>query len=352
MQQYPVRPQGHVACHLRTLAMLINGLIGSRKTSLSAIATHTPTAAKRQSRIQRFERWLKNERIDAEVYFLPCARALLSSLPNPLVLVMDASEVGRGCLALKVNVVYQKRALPLCWTVVKGKKGHLSEQTHIQLLQRAASLLTAERCVIFLGDGEFDGPDLLAMLEDLGWNYVCRTAKNAQLCEEGEWFSFAWLNVEPGECIEIPDVRFTNRAYGPLLAVAVWDKDQKEPLYLISNLDFGEEAADWYRRRFRIETFFSDLKSRGFYLAHSHISDPKRMARLLIAVCLAYLFLVLLGAQVVQKGGLSIIHRTKRCDLSLFQIGLTWLQHCLNEGLHFQVAFQLPNPMVHRNCVG
>ncbi len=33
MQLYPGRPQGHVACHLPTLAMLISGLVGSRKTS-------------------------------------------------------------------------------------------------------------------------------------------------------------------------------------------------------------------------------------------------------------------------------------------------------------------------------
>jgi hypothetical protein len=36
-----------------------------------------------------------------------------------------------------------------------------------------------------------------------------------------------------------------------------------------------------------IETFFSDQKSRGFNLHKSHVSDPARLARLLIAACLA-----------------------------------------------------------------
>ena len=43
---------------------------------------------------------------------------------------------------------------------------------------------------------------------------------------------------------------------------------------------------------FGIETFFSDQKSRGFYLCHSHLSDPARLCRLLIATCLAYYWLV------------------------------------------------------------
>lgn len=33
---------------------------------------------------------------------------------------------------------------------------------------------------------------------------------------------------------------------------------------------------DGYAKRFRIETFFSDQKSRGFHLHKSHLSDPVR----------------------------------------------------------------------------
>ena len=72
--------------------------------------------------------------------------------------------------------------------------------------------------------------------------------------------------------------------------------NHKEPLYLVTNLPVVEEACFLYRKRFRIETFFSDQKSRGFHLHKSHLSDPKRLARLMIASCLAYLWVVYLGA--------------------------------------------------------
>jgi hypothetical protein len=342
-QRRPTEPKGNVARHLNTLAMLVSGILGSRKCHLPAIAGKVPTGSKVQSRIRRMERWLANDAIDSSVYYLPYVQALLDSLPSgPLVLVIDGSEAGRDCVLLSINVVYKKRALPLCWLVVKGKKGHLSEATHIALVQKVAPLLPVERAVVFLGDGEFDGVDLLRTLQGLGWNYVCRTAKNVLLSEAGERFQPTDLLLQPGDRIELPDVGFTAAEYGPVLVSIVWESGWKEALILVSNLEFLAEAYGFYKRRFRIETFFSDQKSRGFYLSHSHISDTAHLQRLLIATCLAYLWMVCLGQWVVQTGQLSLIHRSDRCDWSLFRIGLAWIEFCVNEELPFWIRFTLP----------
>ncbi|MES1228300.1 MAG: transposase [Armatimonadota bacterium] len=336
-------PKGNVARHLNTLAMLIAGIVGSQKCHLPAIARKVPADSKPQSRIRKMERFLANKAIDSTTYYLPYVQTLLDSLPpGPLVLVIDGSEAGRDCVSLAINVVYKKRALPLCWLVVTGKKGHLSEQTHIELVQKVAPLLPAERSVVFLGDGEFDGVELLATLQSLGWDYVCRTAKNVLLTEAGERFQPTDLLLQPGDRIELPDVGFTAEEYGPVLVAIVWEIGWKDPLVLVSNLDFLAEAHAWYQRRFRIETFFSDQKSRGFYLGHSHISDIAHLNRLLIATCLAYLWLVCLGQWVLQTGKLPLIHRSDRCDWSLFRIGLYWIDYCLNEEIPIWTQFAVP----------
>jgi hypothetical protein len=338
----PTEPTGHVARHLNTLAMLIAGIVGSGKCHLPAIAKKVPTGGKPQSRIRRMERFIANDAIDTQTYYLPYVKLLLDSLPEgPLALVIDGSEAGRRCVLLSINVIYKKRALPLCWMLVKGKKGHLSEQTHIQLVGKVAALLPPDRSVVFLGDGEFDGVELLATLQEQGWNYVCRTAKNVLLTEEGERFAPINLLLAPGDRIELPDVGFTAEEYGPVLVCIVWEARWKEPLILVSNLDFLTEALGWYRCRFRIETFFSDQKSRGFYLGHSHISDTQHLERLLIATCLAYLWMVCLGAWVVRTLRVPLIHRADRCDWSLFHIGWCWIEYCLNEGLPIGVPLTL-----------
>jgi len=90
-----------------------------------------------------------------------------------------------------------------------------------------------------------------------------------------------------------------------------------------------------------IETFFSDQKSRGFHLHKSHLAAPTRLTRLLMAACLAYIWIIYLGALCEQDGWVSIIHRGDRCDLSLFQLGLRLLDYLLSEDYTIPVAFYI-----------
>jgi hypothetical protein len=88
-----------------------------------------------------------------------------------------------------------------------------------------------------------------------------------------------------------------------------------------------------------IETWFGDHKSRGFQPHTSHLSNLLRMARLLIVAALAYMWLVFLGTVAQLEGCDGVIHRSERCDLSLFQLGLWLLEHFLNEATPSPVAF-------------
>ena len=108
---------------------------------------------------------------------------------------------------------------------------------------------------------------------------------------------------------------------------------------MVTNLTAAEEACRVYAKRFRMGTFFSDQKSRGCHLHRSHLADPTRLSRLLMAACLAYLWIIHLGALCEQDGWSSIIHRRDRCDLSLFQLGLRLLAYLLNADCTIPVAF-------------
>ena len=343
-QIYPKRLTGRQAQHMNTLAGMVSGIVRSGKSQLKAMAKKSPDQSKVESRIKRFSRYLQNEGVDVETYFIPFLEALLVGLSKcgPLVLAIDGSEIGRNCLALVISVIYQKRALPLVWVVIQGKKGHFPEETHCQLVQTVKPLLPAGSEVVFLGDGEFDGNQLQAAIAESGWEYVCRTAKNRLINDDGDQFSLDEIDLNPGDCIGMPDVNVTKEEYGPVLAIAWWRKGDKEPIYLLSNMILAEEACSFYEKRFRIETFFSDQKSRGFHLHKSHISDPERLSRLLIAACLAYIWVIYLGVTAKRERWVAIIHRTDRCDLSLFQLGLDLLEHFLNEALPIPVAFQMP----------
>ena len=193
-QGYPGQPTGTVARHLTTLAALISGIVGSKSTQLPSVATKIPDGTKPESRVKRLTRWLDNERILEEVYFLPYAEILLMHLAlETLVLVMDGSVVGRGCVALMLHVIYKGRALPLAWRVRQGPKGHFPEELHIALVNLMRACLPEEAQVVFLGDGEFDGTTLQETLNEAGWCYVCRTAQNTVATWEGENLSPRYL---------------------------------------------------------------------------------------------------------------------------------------------------------------
>jgi hypothetical protein len=278
---------------------MISGIVGSKSTQLPHIATKVPDGTQAESRVKRFARWVRHDQITAEGYFVPYAQVLLAQLAlQTLVLVIDGSVVGRGCVALMLHVVYKGRALPVAWLVRQGKKGHFPEAWHIALVQQVEELLPAGAHVVLLGDGEFDGTDLQHPLEDAGWSYVCRTGCHLTASWAGKTLRLDTLGAcsKPGTLIELKAVRFTEAAYGPIMLVCCWAKGYQEPLYLVSNMASAEEACHQYAKRFRLETFFSDQKSRGFHLHKSHLSAPQRLSRLLIAACLAYIWVVYLGA--------------------------------------------------------
>ncbi len=78
IQWYPDQPTGIVARHLTTLAALISGIVGSKSTQLPSVATKIPDGTKPESRVKRLTRWLDNERILEEVYFVPYVDILLT----------------------------------------------------------------------------------------------------------------------------------------------------------------------------------------------------------------------------------------------------------------------------------
>lgn len=343
-QGYPGEPQGRCARHLTTLAALISGIVASKSTHLPKIAAKVPDGAKPESRVKRFARWVDNAHITAEGYFVPYAEMLLAHLAlQTLVLVIDGSVVGRGCVALMIHVVYKGRALPLAWVVRRGKKGHFPEDLHITLMTQVQELIPPGAHVVVLGDGEFDGTGLQHTLQKYHWSYVVRTGSNITVMWDGDSFRCETVGAcsKPGTLVALRDVRVTEEAYGPIMLLCCWATGYQEPLSLISNMTSAEEACQLYGKRFRIETFFSDQKSRGFHLHKSHLSDKERLSRLLMAACLAYIWMVYLGAVCVQDGWLTVIHRRDRCDLSLFQIGWRLLDYFLNTDCLIPVAFHI-----------
>lgn len=330
--------QGHVV----TLAMMITGIVMSGKAQLSQMSTEIPTEAKDKSIEMRMRRWVKHPQIDVDVTFMPFARQILASLASaPLTLALDGSQVGRGCMVLMVGVVYRSRLLPLAWVVYKGKKGHTTAERHIEVLRKVLLLIPEDAEVILLGDAEYDTTEMLTWVQThTTWQFVMRTGPNLLIQTGDTWEQIGTFTVSHGRLRMIHKIAFTQKAAMPANLVIWWGAEYEAPLFLVTNLPNASRAAWYYRRRFRIETFFSDQKSRGFHIHKSHLSDPARVSRLLIAACLAYIWMIGLGLFTLATGKHTLIDRTDRIDKSIFRLGLDWLKYVLKKGLPIQVILQ------------
>jgi hypothetical protein len=245
MQGYPCQPTGTIARHVTTLAALISGMVGSKRTQLPHIAAPVPDGTPPESRGKRFARWLKNDHMTEEGYFVPFAESLLAHLAlQTLVLVMDGSVVGRGGVALMLDRVYTGRALPLAWQGHKGKKGHLPEDLHIALVEQVHQLIPSGATVVLRGDGACDGTRLQHRVHAYRWSSVVRTGSHITVVWEGDHLRCETVAacIKPGTLVALRDAPVTAAADGPMLLLGCWAKGQKAPLYVVTHMASADAA--------------------------------------------------------------------------------------------------------------
>ena len=282
------------------MSSMIYSLLRTGKSRLTELADVVHPELDHESRVKKFKRWVSNQNIDHANFFLPMLSKILANLSHQkeVILAIDGSPVGSGCVCLMISLIWQKRSIPLCWLVRRGKKGHFPVDMHVELVKQVAAFLPPHHKIILLGDGEFSKVELMDFCEAKGWNYVFRTAKNRKIYKtEKEAIGKLETSLYPKQGKQTawyPEVYYTEKKkYGLVAVLCHHNPKQEEPWYLVSNMDHPPKIIAVYKMRFGIETLFSDLKSRGFNVHKSKLRNPDRIARLLIAVCLAFIFTIL-----------------------------------------------------------
>ena len=327
--------EGHQASHFGTFLHMITGMVVSKHCHLPKISGKIQSPIKQESQIAKFKRLLSNKSVNGDIYFLPFLKKILPVLTGAEInLIFDGSVMGKDSACLMASITYKNRAIPIAWLVVEGRKGHFTEAYHIELLEIVKSIFPESKNITVIGDGEFDGVYFLETIESYDWSFVVRTARNAKFTKKGYPLNLP-RKLKPGESKFISNTDFTQDYYGPVNVLVCQLDNKKETLFLITNHHSSCITKQIYKQRQKIETFFSDLKTKGFYLHKSHISDLKRLGNLMISACIGYIWVVLLGEYSLYKGINAIFHRTERCDLSLLQLGFRYIEHMINNNLKF-----------------
>jgi len=318
---------------LTNLILLMMGLFQSRSVQLNLVARKTPVRAQKLSIVKRFERFLNNAAVRVRPWYHPFAQALVAAAASAgqVHLIIDTSKVAFGFRLVMVSVAYHRRSLPLVWTWARGSRGHTTTLTQIKLLAYVTSLLPCGVKVSLVGDCEFGNPLLIEHVQAWGWDYALRQPGDnlVMLKGTGRWQRLDSLPLDKGQPIWIGNVVLTQASAHPTHLVLYWQRAEKKPWLLATNLLDPRAALRLYRRRMWIEEMFGDMKKHGFDLEASHLRHFLRLSRLTLAVCLLYLWLVAMAEHVIMSHQTHEVDRHDRRDLSLFRLGWDFVERRL-----------------------
>ncbi len=338
-----LRP-GQRITQIRNFVWLIIGIYLSRSVCLSRVAGQIPGSAKLVSNSRRLSRLMDNPAICVRDWYHPIAQAWLASQfrhLGELHLIVDSTKVGFGHQLLIVCLAYRKRAIPIAWTWVAHAKGHSTAIQQLALLAYVRQLVPCGAAVFLVGDCEFGSVALLRQLDRWHWCYVLRQKGDTGVWRNGlgAWQPFASFVQKPGHSLWLGAGYLTAHDIYPVNLLVHWKAGEKEPWCLATNLPDGLMALRFYRRRMWIEEMFGDLKKHGFDLEHTLLRHVERLSRLTLAVMLLYVWLMSTGTSTIQNGLRILVDRMDRRDLSIFQIGLRFMDRCVINALSFQIVF-------------
>jgi hypothetical protein len=265
-----------------------------------------------------------------------------------LALAVDPTNLGDRFTILTVSVVFRGCAVPVAWQVQRGDaKGSWNEHWK-RLLGLLRDALGADWHVLVLSDRGLESKGLFEAITALGWHPLMRAKKGGHFRPDGWAHSWALgqFAAQAGRRWRGRGVAWPGSSRLPCTLLACWEPGQEEAWLLLTDLEPGAATAVWYAWRGWIEQGFRDLKSDGWQLAKTRMTDPERVARWWTAAAVATLWVLEAGAE-AQRLGIPATRThagSARPEVtSLFALGLAVLAEQLGRGAVRRLR-RLPQP--------
>lgn len=279
---------------LETLCWLV--LLAARlgTVNLARIAPHVPGAAKTASAYRRLVRFFQHARLpdDALARLIVQISGLGGSAPWRLVIDRTNWKLGRCEMNILVlGVVRGEMCIPLFWRVL-GKAGNSNAGERIDLFARLRAAFPGQAIADVTGDREFVGRNWITWLEARSIPFTLRLRENIHIRRPGyaPMTAARIATGQPGKkLIKIKGrcrLGLTAGKHDPAGRLVIKRLEGDELLVLFTSGQPGGAPAR-YRERWKIETCFSAMKSRGFDLEATRLTAPGKLAMLTGVLALA-----------------------------------------------------------------
>ncbi len=261
------------------------------------------------SSLRRIQRFMAEYLLDTDLI----ARLVFSLLPHkpPYRLALDRTNWKFGTANINIlvlAVVYQGVAFPILFKMMP-KFGNSSTSERIDLMQRYIELFGIESIDCLLADREFIGDHWLAYLNNKQIRYHIRIRDNfwVDIPRNGHRVKASWLYLS---------------------ASKIKNKQGIPELQIIVSFNKPDKAQSLYKERWQIESAFRALKTSGFNIEDTHLTDMDRIGKLFSLVLIAFVWAYKAGIFLNDLFPIKIKKHGRKAK-SLFKYGLTYLANVL-----------------------
>ena len=276
---------------------------GNGGLTLCALSRTLPLDENEKARSKRLYRLLRNTSLDGTEMTPLLVRLALGDHPHGWIpIVVDQTTI-RGTQVIMAGVRVAHRVLPVafvCYTYETLRKSqNILEQSLLLLI---ASCLPPGCKPVFVMDRGYARASLLTQLRQLNLPFVIRGRSNTIVRVGHQRLSLGRLRHRAGRAQRYVHAAYQDTSQEPVDVVVFHNPAFKEPWFLLVPADSTErlpteEVVALYRERMHIELTFRDWKThlgvRGLRL---EVDAAPRLGRLLLALSIAYILAVLLGA--------------------------------------------------------
>jgi transposase len=224
-----------------------------------------------------------------------------------------------------LSIAYKGIGIPLFW-VVLDLEGNSCSKDRIDLLKQVVERLGISRIEGLLADREFIGTEWFLFLIGQKIPFIIRVKQNSMVkIGESEKFPIGRLRKQ---LAQKKVVNHSIDLWGLSLYVSIEKrKAAKEQMIVVSNFKF-ENPLGMYRRRWEIETMFGCLKTRGFRMEDTHITDPDKIEKVVFVLAIAFCWAYRTGDIQDQIQAIEVKTHGRKAR-SLFREGLNLIRRAI-----------------------
>jgi Transposase DDE domain len=315
------------------ISLFIAALCKVKSINYDRLASGFDTKSVKNSSYRRIQRFMA--KFDLPMCMV--SSLIFSLLPKKenLILVLDRTNWKFGTSNINIlmlGVSYKNVAVPLMFTML-DKRGNSSTQERIDLINTYLDWFGVHTIDCLLADREFIGDEWLEFLNRKKIRYYIRIRNNFKVFsyQKRKEIPVTWLfnSLRINQFYHYPKIVELHKQRCYLSAKKVSTQAKKVELLILVSFNKPDQAMIYYKQRWQIETLFKAMKSSGFNIEQTHVTDLLRLERLFLLTMIAFIWCYKIGDYLDTEIEKIKIKTHQRRAVSVFKYGLDWLSKYL-----------------------